>query len=182
MDETSASGLELPEKYFYGYEHLEEINLVYIKKEAVDNPKTIDFLTRCFSECVSLVDINLYNLTVGNLSEYVFENCRNFTNANGNFSNLPVYPRGAFFGCNRLHITLNGTTEIGNYAFVACNELGNLVIPNTVTAVGSEAFAYSVGPTLNVDFTAAEIAAKNVEEGDWYHWNMDFFGTINYKA
>ena len=38
-----------------------------------------------------------------------------------------------------------GVTEIGNYAFIVCHKLKNIVIPNNITKIGERAFATCLG-------------------------------------
>ena len=187
-DEGLTGNIDIEASFFENVTSVEEINFIYVKKEAISGePLTVNFSTCAFRNCESLLDINLFNMKVGELGPYAFENCRNFLNTNDIVSNLPTYPIGCFFGCEMLsNLTINGTVSIGKYCFVGCDELGSETgfnIPNTVTAIGREAFAF-VSPTytLNVDFTLEEVTELAKDYGDWYLWDMNYFGTINYKS
>ena len=158
------------------------MELIYLDKEVAVNPVDIDLPYSFFSGCSSLKDFTLYNCKIDSIGEYTFENCYMFNNTNKNVDHLEVYPRGCFFGCNSLQVDISGTTEIGRYAFVSCHNLGEFTIPSTVISVGTEAFAYAYGNiSINVDFTKAQIDAMNVEDGNWYNWDMNCFCPINYK-
>ena len=58
------------------------------------------------------------------------------------FTNLTSIEGGAFLECNRLKsINIpNSVTRIGVQAFYDCNELKNITIPSSVTSIGSQAF------------------------------------------
>lgn len=183
LDQTSIQSFDLAERYFSGLAKLEEVELVFLSKEVAYNPVDIVLPYSCFSGCSSLVDITLYNCKIEEIGEYAFENCYKFTNANKNVDGLNVYPRGCFFGCTELQVDITGATEIGRYAFVLCNNLGEFTIPSTVITVGVEAFAYAFGNiSLHVDYTKASIDAMNVVDGNWYNWDMNCFCPITYKS
>ena len=183
FDEFSSLS-DLDDSFFINMKALEEVEFVYVSKEDLGTKKSLIIPRACFSGCEALETISLYNIEIGAVSEYSFENCRSYTNAEGYFSNLVSYPRGSFFGCTQLSLTLTGTEEIGRYAFVSCNNLGDLFIPKTVVKVGVEAFGYTSGTNTNlkIEFTPEELAPYLLEDGGWYHWDMNCFCSITYGA
>ena len=90
------------------------------------------------------------------------------------------YPLGFFFVYNDLSV--EGTKEIDSYAFASCNCLGNLFISKSVQTIGSEAFAYVSGGSINVEYTLEELTDKLAEDGSWYDWNKNCFSIVNYGA
>ena len=176
---------ELPDGYFKDMDKLEKVEFINGSKQETGVARSLFIPRVCFSGCESLKDIDLYNLEITGVSEYSFENCRSYTNEDGLMNNLVTYPRGCFFGCTNMNnLSLEGTQEIGRYAFVSCNSLGNVYIPKTVEKLGVEAFGYTSGSgtRLNVAFTLEELAPYLLEDGGWYHWDMNCFCPITYGA
>lgn len=176
--ETSSKRYSLPANFFSNISSVTEVNLVYEGSET----KKFDLSIGLFFGCKSLINLELVNFEIGTLADYAFENCISFTNSEGYLSNLEVYPRGVFYGCNKLEISLEGTKEIDSYAFASCNCLGNLFISKSVQTIGSEAFAYVSGGSINVEYTLEELADKLAVDGSWYDWNKNCFSIINYGA
>ncbi|QLI58344.1 leucine-rich repeat protein [Flavobacterium psychrophilum] len=68
---------------------------------------------------------------------------------NGNRYIVTAITRGAFMHCNNLtSVTIpNSVTTIGNYTFSDCPDLTSVTIPNSVTSIGDEAFFNCSGLT-----------------------------------
>ncbi|HFG0472332.1 TPA: leucine-rich repeat domain-containing protein [Flavobacterium psychrophilum] len=66
---------------------------------------------------------------------------------NGNRYIVTAITRGAFMHCNNLtSVTIpNSVTTIGNYTFSDCPDLTSVTIPNSVTSIGDEAFSGCTG-------------------------------------
>ena len=55
----------------------------------------------------------------------------------------------------------NSVTSIGSYAFSQCKSLTNIVIPNSVTSIGPSAFTYCYGLTaVNIPNSVTNVAAS----------------------
>lgn len=97
----------------------------------------------CFYECKSLVTVKVPNeLTV--INQYVFYNCIKLVNISlpSTVKSIKAY---AFYNCESLptteNIIVHGVTSIGTQAFYSCDVL-NVVISDTVTTIGKQAFTY----------------------------------------
>ncbi len=86
---------------------------------------------------------------------------------------------GAFVWCEGLTgITIpNTVTSIGNQAFEYCTGLANITIPESVTSMGSDVFEYwESTQTINEPFKEGE------EPAGWSDgWNYRCYATINYQ-
>ena len=129
---------------------------------------------------LSTINFNATNCTsMGSSSYPVFSNC----NANAAINigeGVTTIPDYAFKGLlgNGIMIIPNSVTYIGSYAFYGCSGLtGALVIPNSVTSIGNNAFygCSGLSGTLTVPNSVTNIG------------NMAFYGcngltTLNFNA
>ena len=107
-----------------------------------------------FSECSKLTSITIPN-SVTSIGTYAFDDCSKLTSVH--ISDLAAWCRIAFDYSNAnplsyaRNLYLNGTlvtdlvipnsvTTIGSYAFWGCSSLTSVTIPSSVTSIGSSAF------------------------------------------
>lgn len=111
--------------------------------------------SQAFKNCVALQSITLPT-TLTTLSNNVFSGCTGLTEViyNGSISDWcgisfmnsvanPVgFSHSLTLGGSELHTLIipTGLQSIGNYAFYGCASIDNVVIPPTITHIGSEAF------------------------------------------
>ena len=111
-----------------------------------------------FKGCTGFTSLTI-GTSVTEIEPYAFSGCTNFTEVNfnatnctsmGNYSQSLAYVRSAF-GSGPTQATLNigeNVEIIPSYAFSGCSGfVGDLIIPNSVTAVGSRAFQDCSGLT-----------------------------------
>lgn len=123
----------------------------------VDIPENITLGFKSFNNCSNLTKVTIpSSITLYNGegtkegSEGFFSNCKKLTSAgplgsgcNIEFGWTNTIPECAFMGCNGLSniILPNSITSIGNLAFNSCSNLSNIAIPDGVTSIGKYAFA-----------------------------------------
>lgn len=127
-------------------------------------PDTVTIIGKgAFHYCFKLTDITLPD-SITEIKPYSFGYCRSLTNIyvdsnNSNFCDingvvfnkdktiLVQYPTGK----NNSSYTIPDTVEtIGEYAFITCEALESLIIPESVTSIGQLAFSYSSIKTLYI--------------------------------
>ncbi|KAB2653079.1 MAG: leucine-rich repeat domain-containing protein, partial [Verrucomicrobia bacterium] len=114
---------------------------------------------KAFAECSGLTSVNIPN-NVTSIGDYAFWHCTRLTRfsvdiANTTFSSndgvlfnkaqtsLLSFPNGKARG----YTIPNSVTSIGSWAFANCNGLTSVTLPNSVTSIGSWAFANCTGLT-----------------------------------
>ena len=130
-----------------------------------------------FSGCYGLTEITIPD-SVTNIGYMVFEGCSNITDIIVEEGNLKYDSREncnaiietdsntLIFG-NENSFIPNGVASIGDCAFQGCSRITNIVIPDTVTYIGYNAFAYCglTGITIPNSVTS-------IDEGAFYHCKL----------
>ena len=92
--------------------------------------------------------------------------------------------QGAFFGCNIESIIIpNTVTKIGSYAFANCNSLKSVTIPPSVKSIGEKAFGYYLdNGTINdfLNFDEMEFGILKFQDND--NNGIEIQGTKNSAA
>lgn len=124
----------VPENAFSGKKQLQTAEL----------PETIRSIENsAFSGCSSLVTIN-FPENLEKIGNSAFSGCRSLASVNFP-DNLEKIDNSAFSGCSSLATVSFPPTlqEIGYFAFSGCSQLSDeIVIPESVGKLGSQAFAY----------------------------------------
>lgn len=156
---------------FYDCESLVEITIPgsckYIGANAFNGCSNLQSVTMeegvesfdydAFQNCSSLTEITI-PASITSFGEGAFSYCDNLTTVVINCANISWY---AFGGVSSItSLTLNNVESIGEGAFSGCSGLESVTIPNSVTSIGSEAFAY-----LNSNCTIYCEAAS--QPADW---------------
>lgn len=81
---------------------------------------------------------------------------------------VTVIENEAFFGCGISSITIPGVVSIGNMAFSTSGNLSSIVLPSSLTNIGSDAFAHCTGLTsITYEGTMAQWALVT-KGADWF--------------
>lgn len=121
---------------FYECEHLTNINI----------PQSVTVIdSYAFYNCKSLTSISLSE-NVAKVGTRVFEGCTKMTSAT-----IPTLAIDALPAENITHITVNGGTAIGNYAFQNFQNLTSITLSPSIEKIGIGAFA----GCNNITFAAA---------------------------
>ena len=174
--------LTLRAGYMSNFAFVKNLTIIYDGNEEA----SLKLNTGCFSNCPLLEDIVLDNCHISKVSEYVLENCVSFKNTYGYFNDLVTIPRGLFYGCKNISVSLNGTTSIEPLAFGHCRLLGTVYLPKTITSVGEEAFAYCEAPmSIEVEYTLEEMADLDKDDPTfgpqpWFNWSKNCFCSITF--
>lgn len=119
---------------------------------SVTFPDTFDHIWEyAFRDCTGLTTINIpKNIT--RILPSAFSGCYNITSYNVHKDNtvyhsvnnciIETQSKTLLLGCQKSVIPTDGSvTQIGDYAFMGCSNLQNLVIPNSVTSIGYASFS-----------------------------------------
>ncbi len=143
-----------------------------------DNLTSIDFSncvnltsigSSAFYDCEGLTSITLPS-SLTTIGSSAFYDCSKLTSIDfSNCTNLTTIGSNAFYNCDSLtSIDLSNCTKlttIESYAFIYCNNLTSIVIPASVTSIGTSAFygCYALGVVYNLSSLA--ITAGNTGNG-----------------
>ena len=139
---------------------------------------------QAFQGCSNLTTIKLPKslTTIGNPTGLVFDGCSGLANGQfiiddiawwcnldirGVFSN-PLYYAKKFYSAPDVEVTNlvipEGVISIGGNAFYRCEGITSVTLPSTLTAIGSNAFAYT-----NIESVAIPASVTEIEEGTFKH-------------
>lgn len=141
----SATVAELPEGAFYACSSLRTLN-VGTEVNAMPQSHT-DIGAAAFAYCESLQSFTLPS-ALGNIPDRLFYGCAQLTGITIPAS-VAAVGDSAFSGCSRLSsLTIKtdgakGVSAIGKGAFSYCTSLAALTLPDCVTNIGNNAFAFS---------------------------------------
>lgn len=96
-----------------------------------------------FKWCDALENVDMSETAITSLATYAFSSCLSLKSISFP-GTLKEIPGGAFDGCSKLENVefAEGLETIGNSAFAECN-LQTLVLPNSLTSLGSSAFCFN---------------------------------------
>ena len=120
----------------YSFQYLENVT-------DVELPSTLKSIGEwVFEDCFLLTNVNIPE-GINEIGRYAFHNCAGIESITIKGNNL-VISSYAFYNCNNLKsVILEGITSVGYWAF-ASTSLTEVVIPEGVTFIGSNAFPVSV--------------------------------------
>lgn len=112
--------------------------------ETVNIPKTVTKIADgAFSDCSRLNKVTIASeCNISELGEYVFKNCKNLSEITLPANGFKIIGTGAFECCSSIASFSFGinTQKIERSAFWGCDKLKSIVIPNSVTVIGTETF------------------------------------------
>ena len=150
---------------------------------SVSIPNSVTTIEKeAFYNCTSLVSVTIPE-SVTSIGKLAFFYCTNLTTFNFNATNCTSMGTSSsdyvFYNCPVL-TTLNigeNVTRIPDYAFYDCEHItGPLVIPDSVTYIGEQAFAWCSG------FTEITIGKSVDDVGAWAFSGCSSMTTFNYNA
>lgn len=128
----------------------------YIKKLMLNN-NIVSIKTGAFSGCINLTEVNLPN-TIAEVGAYSFYNCGYYNNS-ANWNNNVLYINSVLIEAKRelegVYTIASGTTLISENAFMSCEKITTVTMPNSVLYVGNNAF-------MNCNELASVIMSNNV--------------------
>jgi len=133
----------------------------------IEFPAALTKISRSAFYAVSDLEEVVLPDTVKEIDRYAFYGCTSLKSVTMN--NVTSIGRSAFYGCASLtDLVLPSTLEeIGIFAFKDCVSLKTVIIPQSVTSVGRQAF-------LCGDYLTVYLEAASVPEGWMSDWNLRF--------
>ncbi len=123
-------------------------------KEIIISDGVINIGDRAFETCGNLTSITIPN-SVTSIGDNAFRFCENLTainvdNNNSSYKDIDgvLYSKDGKtilkypFSKGETYTISNGTTSIGDEAFIFCKNITEITIPNSVTKIGEHAFSY----------------------------------------
>ena len=144
----------IPEKAFIACTNLTKIELskdvTNINTEAFSGCRALTVMNipqsvktignKAFYNCSGMTEITIA-ASVASIGTSSFEGCGGKANINCKISNSSSYGDGDFYKAKFIEVIIgHSVTEIGDYAFVECNSLTSITIPDSVTSIGGGAF------------------------------------------
>lgn len=155
--EENSKLTELAPGTFYGCSSLEAIEL----------PESITTIgSDVFSQCTSLVSIDISSINNVYESDRMFSNCISLESVI--LSNDLIYiPNNAFYGCSSLkEINLpDGITSIGMSAFFGCISLQSIELPVRLRTIESDAFNGCINLYFVINNSSLELSLGSSENG-----------------
>ncbi len=133
---------------------------------------------QAFFNCSDLTSVT-FNAKVRSIGFYAFGGCTNLTTVNLlPKCDLQYIEGSAFRGCGLTHFEIpDSVTEIGSEAFYDCRKMTSVVMPASVTTLGSNVFSGSDDDSAGKLTIYAEIQEPPVWwYKPWYGNNPVFFG------
>ena len=118
-------------------------------------PSTLSSIgSNAFQYCSGLTEITIPS-SVTTMGTSAFNNCSGLTEITYNAIELSDFTSSnyPFRGCSYNNITLNigfGVTKIPSYVFCGTKLTGSIIIPGSVTSIGTKAFANNAGNYTNL--------------------------------
>ncbi len=133
----------------------------------------------CFGQCTSLTTFAMPD-SVTAINWNAFINCTNLTSVIfGVNSKLSVIGETAFSSCSKLEsiVLPSSLKSIQKKAFYNCTKLTSIVIPESVTSIGSQAFL-NWRSTQTINFVASEEVISAWSDSSWKN---SCYAVINYS-
>ena len=193
--DNQPNGLVYAGKVAYEYKGTMPSNTKIALKEG-----TLGIVDYAFRNCSGLTSITIPN-SVTNIGRYAFDGCSGLTKvivpdiaawcniSFGNYAANPLYYAKHIYSDENTEITdlviPNSVTRIGSYAFYNCRGLTSITIPNSVTSIGSYAFYNCRGLTsITIPNSVTSIGSYAFYGTAWYNNQPDgliYAGKVAYE-